>query len=108
MDRNDRMTNGHHQKSNEASLVPIDKQLKSLLHSGYHHPTLRAWQSNEGRIITKNSLIFPIFVTDVPNQKEEIPSLPGQYRLVSVASSFSVTQQGILIQHSNIDMEWEC
>ncbi|TPX33203.1 porphobilinogen synthase [Synchytrium microbalum] len=72
-------TNGHHSHANQ-QLVPVDKQLSSLLHSGYSHPTLRIWQSNEGRTITKNSLIFPIFITDVPTDKEEISSLPGQYR----------------------------
>ncbi|KAJ3054357.1 hypothetical protein HK097_002021 [Rhizophlyctis rosea] len=55
-------------------------QLSSLLHSGYGHPTLRQWQSADGRTMTKESLIFPIFIHDKPDVKEEISSLPGQYR----------------------------
>ncbi|TPX67947.1 porphobilinogen synthase [Spizellomyces sp. 'palustris'] len=55
-------------------------ELSSLLHSGYSHPTLRVWQSCEGRTLTKSSLIYPIFVHDKPNVKEEIATLPGQYR----------------------------
>ncbi|TPX34782.1 porphobilinogen synthase [Synchytrium endobioticum] len=74
------MPNGRHHKLTVSSPDPIDRQLKSLLHSGYHHSTLRTWQSNEGKTVTKNFLVFPIFVTDIPNSKEEISSLPGQYR----------------------------
>ncbi|KAJ3129018.1 hypothetical protein HK098_002869 [Nowakowskiella sp. JEL0407] len=50
----------------------------SLLHSGYHHPVLRSWQNTEGRSITKSSLIYPIFVTDVEGDViEPISTLPG-------------------------------
>ncbi|KAI9209531.1 delta-aminolevulinic acid dehydratase [Polychytrium aggregatum] len=52
----------------------------SLLHSGFHHPVLRRWQSNEGKTVTKESLIFPIFIHDKDDVKDPIPTLPGQYR----------------------------
>ncbi|KAI8998202.1 hypothetical protein BC832DRAFT_561591 [Gaertneriomyces semiglobifer] len=55
-------------------------ELSSLLHSGFGHPTLRKWQSCEGRTITKESLIYPIFIHDIHDVKEEIKTLPGQYR----------------------------
>ena len=55
-------------------------ELSALLHSGYHHPTLRAWQDE--RHLTKAMLIYPIFVTNNPDDQEEIPSLPGQCRYV--------------------------
>lgn len=54
--------------------------MDKLLHSGYHHPTLRVWQSAEGRILTKSSLIFPVFIVEDVDAKEEIKTLPGQYR----------------------------
>ncbi|KAI0230032.1 Aminolevulinate dehydratase [Massospora cicadina] len=50
----------------------------SLLHSGYHHPTLREWQT--GKSISKSSLIYPIFVSDQDDLQESIASLPGQFR----------------------------
>ncbi|KAI9298470.1 tetrapyrrole biosynthesis, porphobilinogen synthase [Neoconidiobolus thromboides FSU 785] len=50
----------------------------SLLHSGYFHPLLRQWQGEKS--ITKSSLIYPIFVSDIPDLKETIASLPNQYR----------------------------
>lgn len=49
-----------------------------LLHSGYHHPLLREWQSDIQ--LTPSDLVYPIFVTDQTNKKSEISSLPGQYR----------------------------
>ncbi|KAJ3019594.1 hypothetical protein HKX48_001959 [Thoreauomyces humboldtii] len=55
-------------------------QLSSQLASGYGHPTLRQWQSAEGKTLTKRALIFPIFIHDLPDAKDEISSLPGQYR----------------------------
>ncbi|KAL2919329.1 Aminolevulinate dehydratase [Polyrhizophydium stewartii] len=57
-------------------------EVSSLLHSGYGHPTLRAWQTTAGGLgaVTKESLVFPIFVHDKPDVKEEIPTLPGQFR----------------------------
>ncbi|KAJ3410942.1 glycerol ethanol, ferric requiring protein [Chytridiales sp. JEL 0842] len=51
-----------------------------ILHSSFHHPTLRSWQS-EGRTLKKDSLMYPLFITDVPDMKEEIKSMPNQYIL---------------------------
>jgi len=44
-----------------------------------HHPLLRTWQSN-GRVLTKSSLIYPIFISDDPDAEEVIATLPGQKR----------------------------
>ncbi|CAG8499216.1 5684_t:CDS:2 [Paraglomus brasilianum] len=52
--------------------------ISSILHSGYHHPTSRQWQS--GNVLRKVSLMYPIFITDDPNAADEIKSLPGQKR----------------------------
>eukprot|EP00052_Salpingoeca_macrocollata_P023292 m.204671 g.204671 ORF g.204671 m.204671 type:complete len:165 (-) comp22005_c1_seq5:739-1233(-) len=49
------------------------------LHSGYHHPTLRAWQCDAH--VSATNLIYPVFVSEDKDCKEEISSLPGQYRL---------------------------
>eukprot|EP00842_Homolaphlyctis_polyrhiza_P004293 jgi/Hompol1/4865/HPOL_003968-RA len=57
-------------------------EISSLLHSGYNHATLRQWQataSGAGQI-TKSALVFPIFIHDLPDVKEEISTLPGQFR----------------------------
>lgn len=53
--------------------------VSSLLHSGYNHPVIRKWQGAGG--ITKSSLIYPVFIQDVPGISE-IPSLPGIHRYV--------------------------
>ncbi|KAL1925029.1 uncharacterized protein VTP21DRAFT_4683 [Calcarisporiella thermophila] len=52
--------------------------LSAYLHSAFHHPTSRRWQLNNH--LQKHMLMFPLFITDVPDAKVEIPSLPGQYR----------------------------
>ncbi|NXK93270.1 HEM2 dehydratase, partial [Formicarius rufipectus] len=54
-------------------------QAESVLHSGYCHAVLRAWQSTATTFSATN-LIYPIFVTDSPDAVEPIPSLPGQAR----------------------------
>ncbi|XP_048414751.1 delta-aminolevulinic acid dehydratase [Stegostoma tigrinum] len=54
-------------------------QTESLLHSGYSHPLLRAWQTCTATFNASN-LIYPIFVTDDANADEPIASLPGQAR----------------------------
>eukprot|EP00062_Callorhinchus_milii_P014823 gi/632964411/ref/XP_007898386.1/ PREDICTED: delta-aminolevulinic acid dehydratase isoform X1 [Callorhinchus milii] len=54
-------------------------QSESLLHSGYSHPLLRAWQTC-GATFNANNLIYPIFVTDNADAVEPIISLPGQAR----------------------------
>ncbi|XP_078281912.1 delta-aminolevulinic acid dehydratase [Rhinoraja longicauda] len=54
-------------------------QSGSLLHAGYSHPSLRAWQTCAATF-TANNLIYPIFVTDDADAVEPIASLPGQAR----------------------------
>ncbi|XP_033731800.1 delta-aminolevulinic acid dehydratase-like [Pecten maximus] len=51
----------------------------TVLHSGYHHPVLRSWQTANTSICAEN-LIYPIFVTDEDDDVQEITSMPGQAR----------------------------
>ncbi|KAI8807918.1 hypothetical protein BJ742DRAFT_811230 [Cladochytrium replicatum] len=62
-----------------ASSAPFE--IGSLLASGYHHPLLRKWQSSPSPgNVSKDMLVFPVFVTDKPGSvKEEISTMPGQY-----------------------------
>eukprot|EP00743_Colponemidia_sp_Colp-15_P002439 GILK01002644.1.p1 GENE.GILK01002644.1~~GILK01002644.1.p1 ORF type:complete len:354 (-),score=53.45 GILK01002644.1:175-1194(-) len=53
---------------------PVDH----CLHSGYGHDVLRAWQGET--YIDPASLIYPIFILDDPDVKEEIKSMPGVFR----------------------------
>ncbi|XP_028664584.1 delta-aminolevulinic acid dehydratase [Erpetoichthys calabaricus] len=55
------------------------QQAASVLHSGYFHPTLRAWQTCNTSF-SPDSLIYPIFITDIADGVEPIASLPGQAR----------------------------
>lgn len=52
---------------------------QSILHSGYFHPLLRTWQASASTISASN-LIYPVFVTDVPDDVQPIASLPGVAR----------------------------
>ncbi|KAI9594584.1 hypothetical protein BDF19DRAFT_444155 [Syncephalis fuscata] len=52
--------------------------LSHRLHSSFHHPVLRAWQRCSNTI-TKESLVYPIFVVAAPGIKRSIASLPNQY-----------------------------
>lgn len=54
-------------------------QAQAVLHSGYFHPVLRAWQTS-ATVFDASNLIYPIFVTDIPDAVEPIASLPGQAR----------------------------
>ncbi|KAK0179855.1 hypothetical protein PV327_005566 [Microctonus hyperodae] len=54
-------------------------EIKHILHSGIFHPLLRQWQSRNVEI-TANNLMYPIFILDSPDAKEEITSMPGIYR----------------------------
>ncbi|BFZ06002.1 hypothetical protein BsWGS_09041 [Bradybaena similaris] len=51
----------------------------AILHSGYHHQTLRAWNSLS-TTITANNLLYPIFIVDDPDAVQPIKSMPGQSR----------------------------
>ena len=50
----------------------------SILQGGYQHPLSRSWQAQ--RTLTKNMFMYPIFITDEPDARVEIASLPGQCR----------------------------
>ena len=51
----------------------------SILAGGYNHPLTRSWQS-QSRNLTKEMLMYPIFITDNPNEETPIQALPGQKR----------------------------
>ncbi len=55
-------------------------QLSSQLHSGFFHPVLRKWQENDVRVLSRESLIYPVFICDSPDVIEDIPSMPNQKR----------------------------
>eukprot|EP00158_Paraphelidium_tribonemae_P003966 Partr_v1_DN26493_c1_g2_i1_m24132 putative delta-aminolevulinic acid dehydratase len=52
---------------------------KNLLHSGFHHPLLRDWQS--GITVSAKNLMYPIFLCETPGAIEDIPSMPEQKRV---------------------------
>ncbi|XP_059513675.1 delta-aminolevulinic acid dehydratase isoform X2 [Myotis daubentonii] len=54
-------------------------QPQSVLHSGYFHPLLRTWQA-AATTFSASNLIYPIFVTDVPDDVQPVASLPGVAR----------------------------
>lgn len=56
-------------------LETTEYSVKSVLQGGYNHPLSREWQQE--RQLTKNMFIFPLFVTDDPDEESEIPSLPN-------------------------------
>jgi len=58
--------------------VSIAGDIKSQLHGGYSHPLSRAWQAE--RQLTKSMLIYPLFVSDQPDEETLIPSLPNIHR----------------------------
>ncbi|SCV00540.1 LAMI_0G05732g1_1 [Lachancea mirantina] len=47
----------------------------SVLAGGYNHPLLREWQNE--RQLTKNMLIFPLFISDNDDEETPIESLPN-------------------------------
>jgi porphobilinogen synthase len=49
------------------------------LHPSISHPILREWQTMRS-FIQKSQFVYPIFLLDVPNKKNEIPSMPEQYQ----------------------------
>ncbi|EEH35976.1 delta-aminolevulinic acid dehydratase [Paracoccidioides lutzii Pb01] len=64
--------------STAATSVSISGDISSQLHAGYSHPLNRAWQAE--RQLTKSMLIYPLFITDNPDEETPIPSLPNQRR----------------------------
>ena len=53
-------------------------EIPSILHGGYHYPLSRVWQAE--RQLTKETFMYPIFITDDPSAEVDIQSLPGQKR----------------------------
>lgn len=49
-----------------------------ILHSSFGHPLLKQWNI-ENQVVAEN-ILYPIFVCEKDDYKEEIKSLPGQYR----------------------------
>ncbi|GMM32267.1 porphobilinogen synthase [Martiniozyma asiatica (nom. inval.)] len=49
--------------------------VSSILQGGYNHPLLRTWQHE--RQLQKNMFIFPLFISDDPEDETLIPSLPN-------------------------------
>ncbi|KAL9585631.1 MAG: hypothetical protein Q9212_001414 [Teloschistes hypoglaucus] len=64
--------------STNATSVSLSGDISSQLHGGYGHPLSRAWQAE--RQLTKSMLIYPLFISDTPNEETLIPSLPNQHR----------------------------
>ncbi|GAA5978766.1 hypothetical protein JCM5350_004815 [Sporobolomyces pararoseus] len=65
----------------------ISVPISSTLQGGYFNPLLRNLQAE--RHLTKEMLMYPIFVTDEPDAEVEIKSLPGQKRWgINKLSSF--------------------
>lgn len=66
--------------------------LTSVLQGGYHHPLTRSLQAE--RSLTKDMLMYPIFITDDPQAEVEISSLPGQKRRASLAQTLATELTG--------------
>ncbi|ODV68375.1 tetrapyrrole biosynthesis, porphobilinogen synthase [Hyphopichia burtonii NRRL Y-1933] len=56
-------------------LPPTGTSISSILQGGYNHPLAREWQHE--RQLTKNMFIFPLFVSDQPDDETDIPALPN-------------------------------
>lgn len=52
-----------------------ETSISSILAGGYNHPLLREWQSE--RQLTKNMFIFPLFISDNPDDETPIEALPN-------------------------------
>ncbi|GAA5931452.1 hypothetical protein JCM3775_006857, partial [Rhodotorula graminis] len=61
-----------------SSTAPTAVPREAVLAGGYHHPLLRSLQAE--RHLTKDMLMYPIFITDEPDAVVDIKSLPGQKR----------------------------
>lgn len=61
-----------------SSSVRVGMQVSSILQGGYQHPLSRKWQAR--RSLEKSMFMYPIFITDDPSAKVDIPTLPGQSR----------------------------
>lgn len=54
-------------------------QKKHILHSAISNSTLRSWQSLKSQI-TPINLMYPVFIIESENDKQDIPSMPGVAR----------------------------
>lgn len=102
-DRSSQVSQAHSQATGRsytnttATSVSISGDISSQLHAGYSHPLCRSWQVE--RQLTKvcktqdsgilcifnlfdiqEMLIYPLFISDSPDEETPIPSLPNQYR----------------------------
>lgn len=50
------------------------------LQGGYHNPLLRTWQSR-GKQLSPDVFMYPVFVSTTEDKLEEIPALPGQFKV---------------------------
>lgn len=53
----------------------------SLLHAGYRYPLFREWQRVAGGSLTQSHLMYPLFLTDHPDDLQPIEAMPGQMRV---------------------------
>jgi porphobilinogen synthase len=53
--------------------------LSHYLHNSYRHPTCRSWHS--ALSLHDTNLVYPVFLTNTEDEKSEISSMPGNYRL---------------------------
>ncbi|ODV84178.1 hypothetical protein CANARDRAFT_8855 [[Candida] arabinofermentans NRRL YB-2248] len=56
-------------------LPEVPTEISSILQGGYNHPLLREWQHE--RLLNKKMFIFPLFISDIPDEETLIPSLPN-------------------------------
>jgi len=56
----------------------VEPLFRHTFHPSLHHPTIKKWQTEAA--LQADNLMYPIFVSEHDGVKEEIPSLPGQFR----------------------------
>lgn len=59
-------------------LEPDETPILSILQGGYNHPLAREWQAE--RQLTKLLFIYPLFVSDIPDEDAGVENLPGVRR----------------------------
>jgi len=60
--------------------MSYDVPLNHRFHASYANLLLREWQASTAPPLAASDLVYPIFIHDKPDEKEEIKSLPEQYR----------------------------
>ena len=71
----DKHAHAHEHHASAAETLPVT----SLLHAGYSHATLRAWQTE--RVLARHMLVYPVFVNDKVDTIDPIVAMPGQARV---------------------------